>query len=91
MKSLRICHYHESESKYSASESSDSDESSLLLAHHHLPPPHPLPHCHLPRSLLLALMQVDALGVREQVVCGGQGNNNHPPAPSHVLLVTGGT
>ena len=32
---------------------------------------------------------VDALG--EQVVCGGQGNSNHPPAPNHVLVVTDGT
>ena len=59
------------------------------FAHHHLPPPHPLPHSHLPCSLLLALVQVDALG--DQVVCGGQGDSDHSPAPSHVRVVTGGT
>ena len=53
------------------------------FVHHHL-----LPHFHLPRSLLLALVQVDALG--EQIVCGGQGNSDHPPTPSHVRVVTCG-
>ena len=57
------------------------------FVHRHLP--HPLPHSHLSHSLLLALVQVDALG--EQVVRGGQGDSDHPPTPSHVQVVTGGT
>ena len=45
-------------------------------------------HPHPPHSLQLGLVKVDAL--REQTVCGAQGNSDHPPAPSHVLLAKGG-
>ena len=53
--------------------------------HHHLFHPHP--HCHLPRSLQLALMQIGASGV--QVACGGQGDSDHLPAASHVRVARG--
>ena len=43
-------------------------------AHHHLPP-HPPPCYHLPRSIQLGPVQVDAS--EEQVACGGQGNSDH--------------
>lgn len=36
---------------------------------------------HLPCSFQLALVQVDVSV--EQVVCGGQGDSDHPLAPSH--------
>lgn len=52
-------------------------------------PPHLPPHSHLHHSIQLALVKVDVLV--EQVVCGGQDNSNHPPAPSHVQVVRGGT
>lgn len=57
----------------------------LTSVHYHLPPPphppHPT-HSSLPCSLQLALMQVDAS--EEQVPCDGQGDSDHPQAPSHV-------
>ena len=56
------------------------------FVHHHLPHHHP--RCHPPRSLLLALVQVGASG--EQVACGGQGDRDHPSAPSHVRVARGG-
>src|SRR4029434_809389 len=46
-------------------------------AHHHFSFHHNHTRSHLPRCLQLALMQVDEL--EEQVVCSGQGDNDHPP------------
>ena len=74
------------ESEHSASldsESSDSNESPFSSVHHHLPP-----RCHLPRSLQLALVQTGASGM--QVASGGQGDSDHPPAPSYVRVARRG-
>ena len=77
----------QSESEHSASldsESSDSNESTSYYVHYHLPHP----RCHLPSSLQLSLVQVGASG--EQVVGGGQGDSDHPPAHSHVRVARDG-
>ena len=79
----------QSESEHSASlnfESSYSNESPSSSVHRRLP--QPPSRCLLPRSLQLALVQLGGLG--EQVACGGQGDSDHPPAPSHVRVARGG-
>lgn len=45
------------------------------------------PRSHLSHSLLLAVVQVDAL--EEPVECGEQGDSDHSQAPIHVRLVRG--
>ena len=86
--------YYMLESGHSASlysESSDSNKSSLLL----YTSSYPSTSLSSSRSLLLGLVQVGASG--EQVACGGQGDWDHPPAPSQVRVArceasgTGGT
>jgi len=70
------------------SESSYPNESASSSVHHRLPPRYPPSCSHLPRSLQLALVQVDAPW--ERVACRGHGDTDHPSAPRHVRVARSG-